>query len=50
MKDFYDRVKDNIGNAQRAFKQAIEETEANVKWMKKHYKTIEKWIQENRNL
>ncbi len=35
-----------MGTAQRSFKQAIEQTQANVQWMQKHYQDIEKWLKE----
>lgn len=33
-----------LASAERAMKQTIEKTEANVKWMSKNYATIEKWL------
>ncbi len=37
-----------MGTAQRSFKQAIEQTKANVQWMQNHYQDIEKWLKERR--
>ena len=45
--NFYEKVKDNLGTAQRSFKQAIEKTQANVYWMKHHYPKLESWLKHN---
>ncbi|XP_052090870.1 uncharacterized protein LOC127727793 [Mytilus californianus] len=37
----------NIGSGQRALEQAIEKTEANIKWMSRYYSHIENWLDEN---
>ena len=45
--NFYEKVKDNLGTAQRSFKQAIEKTQTNVYWMKHHYPKLESWLKDN---
>ncbi|XP_069101890.1 uncharacterized protein [Argopecten irradians] len=36
-----------MGSGTRAFEQAVEKTEGNVRWMKKNYGTIKAWLDKN---
>ncbi|XP_053202337.1 aminopeptidase N-like [Panonychus citri] len=47
-KSFYDKVRDDLGSAQRSFKQAIEKAEANVNWMNLNYREIEDWLNQQK--
>ncbi|XP_076343082.1 aminopeptidase N-like [Tachypleus tridentatus] len=44
IKDFYVKNEDNIGPANRAFLQSIEEVEANVQWMRDNFDDIKNWL------
>jgi len=46
LKNFRDKYKSDLGSAQRAVNQAIENGEANVIWMKTNYESIWSWIKE----
>lgn len=43
LKDFMDMYPDR-GSGARAFDQAVEKTQSNVAWMKKHYDTLKSWL------
>lgn len=47
MVDFYREHKDELADALPDMQQAIERTSSNVKWMKRNYATIERWLQKN---
>merc|ERR1711879_881043 len=44
IKRFAGENEETLSSAQREVKQAIETTEANVKWMEKNYETIAAWL------
>ncbi|KAK3108903.1 hypothetical protein FSP39_018341 [Pinctada imbricata] len=37
----------DLGSGQRAFQQAIEKTESNIKWMKNNYPIVKEWLDNN---
>ena len=41
------RKHSDLGSGTRAFEQALEKTQANIKWMKRYYSIIEKWLDDN---
>lgn len=45
LKEFVNEHKAELGTASRSFMQAVEETEANVKWMEQSYDKVAKWFQ-----
>ncbi|GBM41512.1 hypothetical protein AVEN_17474-1 [Araneus ventricosus] len=45
MKQFYEKHKNNLGTAKRAFEQTIENAEANVRWMDTNYAHIVQWLE-----
>ena len=49
IKRFADENEATLSSAQREVKQAIETTEANVKWMEKNYETIAAWLKNQQN-
>ncbi|XP_042901838.1 aminopeptidase N [Parasteatoda tepidariorum] len=44
LKEFYKKYKNNLGTANRAFDQSLENAEANVRWMDKNYVHIVDWL------
>lgn len=46
LREFH-RKHSNLGSGTRAFEQALEKTQANIKWMKRYYSIIEKWLDDN---
>lgn len=49
IKRFAGENEETLSSAQREVKQAIETTEANVKWMEKNYETIAAWLKNQQN-
>lgn len=45
LKTFYEDHKNDLGTANRAFKQSLETTQANVLWMTKNFDTIKNWLE-----
>ncbi|CAL1295996.1 unnamed protein product [Larinioides sclopetarius] len=45
LKQFYEKHKNNLGTAKRAFEQSIENAEANVRWMDTNYAHIVQWLE-----
>lgn len=45
LKDFYVKNKNKVGAAKRAFRQAIENAEDNVRWMEANYADIKVWLE-----
>lgn len=45
LKDFVSG-KDDLGSGQRAFDQALEKTQSNIRWMDKNVPIIEAWLKE----
>lgn len=43
----FQRSHTNLGSGTRAFEQALEKTQANIKWMKRYYDIIDKWLSDN---
>lgn len=48
IKRFYEENKDTLTSAQREVTQAIETTQANVKWMDKNYEVIKAWLEKQK--
>ena len=47
MKTFMEEHGENFGSAERAMKQAIENTGNNIKWLDDYYEVITKWLADN---